>query len=119
MTGELFTKLFLGALPVALAGVIEAFSITKVTVEKIGGQLDANQELIAIGMANMFGSFFQAFPLSGAFGRTAVNNAAGARTQVSGFIGAMVVMMTLLFLTPVFYYLPQAISFNNTYFLFT
>ena len=68
-----------------------------------------NQELIAIGLGNIVGSFFQTYPATGGLSRTAVNNQVGANTPLAALISGMIVGFTLLFLTPVFYYLPQAV----------
>jgi SulP family sulfate permease len=68
-----------------------------------------NQELIALGLANVGGSFFQAYPVTGGFSRTAVNDQAGAKTGMASIISAGLIILTLLFLTPLFYFLPQAI----------
>jgi len=68
-----------------------------------------NQELISLGLANVFGSFFQSFPTTGGFSRTAVNDQAGAKTGLAAIISALLIVVTLLFLTPLFYNLPKAI----------
>jgi SulP family sulfate permease len=68
-----------------------------------------NQELISLGLANIGGSFFQSFPVTGGFSRTAVNDQAGAKTGLAAIISALLIVLTLLFLTPLFYYLPKAI----------
>ncbi|MCF6297898.1 MAG: STAS domain-containing protein, partial [Flavobacteriaceae bacterium] len=68
-----------------------------------------NQELIGLGLANVFGSFFQSFPTTGGFSRTAVNDQAGAKTGLATIISAVLIIITLLFLTPLFYNLPKTI----------
>ena len=72
-------------------------------------ELIPNQELKAIGLANFIGSFFQAFPTAGSFSRTAVNDELGAKSGIAALVAASIVLLTLLFLTPLFYYLPRAI----------
>jgi SulP family sulfate permease len=72
-------------------------------------KVDPNQELIGLGIANIGGSFFSAFPTTGGFSRTAVNDQAGAKTGMASIISAVLIALTLLFLTPLFYYLPKAI----------
>jgi SulP family sulfate permease len=69
----------------------------------------ANQELISLGLANIFGSFFQSYSTTGGFSRTAVNDQAGAKTGLASIISAVLIIITLLFLTPYFYNLPKAI----------
>ncbi len=103
-------SLFPIALTVAFVGFMEAISIGKAMEEKHKYyEIDANQELIALGSANMLGSFFQAFPVAASFSRSAVNNQSGAKTGVAMLISAILVGATLLFLTPIFYYLPNAV----------
>jgi len=62
-----------------------------------------------LGIANISGSFLQSYPVTGGFSRTAVNDEAGAKTGMSSIISALLIILTLLFLTPLFYYLPKAI----------
>ncbi|ANW96478.1 sulfate transporter [Wenyingzhuangia fucanilytica] len=98
------------ALTLALVGYMEASSISKSLEENIDGyQVDANQELKAIGFSNIIGSLFQSFPSTGGFARTAVNHQAGAKTGLASLIAALVVGLTLMFFTPLFYYLPMAV----------
>ena len=68
-----------------------------------------NQELMALGLANIGGAFFQSYPVTGGFSRTAINDQAGAKTGLAAIISALLIIITLLFLTPLFYYLPKAI----------
>ena len=98
------------ALTLALVGYLEAISIGKALEEKNNKvTIDANQELVALGSANIMGSFFQSFPVTASFSRSAINGEAMAKTQLSSLLSVVVVVATLLFLTPVFYYLPKAI----------
>lgn len=68
-----------------------------------------NRELIALGLSKFIGGFFQAFPTSGSFSRSAVNKEAGSETILAGFYTIILIVLTLLFLTPYFYYLPKAV----------
>lgn len=98
------------ALTLALIAFMEAISVAKAVEEKHDDyEVDPNQELIALGTSNIIGSLFQSYPTTGGFSRTAVNDQAGAKTGVSPIISALVVGLTLLFLTPLFYYLPNAV----------
>ena len=101
--------LFPTALAISLVGFMESIAVAKVYASKNRYEIDANQELIGLGFANMLGSVFQSFPTTGGFSRTAVNAQAGARTQVSALITAGIIGLTLLFLTPLFYFLPKAV----------
>lgn len=98
------------ALTLALIAFMEAISVAKAVEEKhTDYQIDSNQELIALGTSNIIGSLFQSHPTTGGFSRTAVNDQAGAKTGIAPMISALVVGLTLLFLTPLFYYLPNAV----------
>ena len=95
---------------IALVGYMESMAVAKAIQEKAGSyEIDPNRELIALGAANIGGSLFQSFPVTGGFSRTAVNYDAGARTNLASIISAATVALTLLFLTPLFYYLPNAV----------
>lgn len=98
------------ALTIALISFMESYAISKsVQARHKDYDIDANRELRALGLANMTGSLFQAFPISGGFSRTAVNDQAGAKTQLASLISAALIALTLLFLTSLFYFLPNAI----------
>lgn len=98
------------ALTLALIAFMEAISVSKAIEEKQNEyEIDSNQELIALGTSNIIGSLFQSYPTTGGFSRTAVNDQAGAKTGIAPLISALVVGLTLLFLTPLFYYLPNAV----------
>ncbi len=97
------------ALTLALVGYLETISIGKALEEKRGtDHIDANQELVALGTSNILGSFFQSYISTASFSRSAINNEAGARTNFAAIITVLLVVLTLLFLTPLFYYLPNA-----------
>lgn len=104
------SELFPIALALSLIAFMEAISVAKAVEEKRGEtRVDANQELVALGLSNILGSFFQSYPVTGGFSRTAVNDEAGANTGLASLISSAVVGLTLLFLTPLFFYLPNAI----------
>ncbi|TVQ09847.1 MAG: solute carrier 26 family protein [Balneolaceae bacterium] len=96
-------------LVIALVSYMESIAVAKAIANKRGYKVDANQELIALGGANLGGAFFQSFPTTGGFSRTAVNDQAGAATTVASVISAVLIGFTVLFLTPLFYYLPGAV----------
>ncbi len=94
----------------ALIAIMEAISIAKALQEKKKDhKIDPNQELIAIGLGNIIGSFFQSYPTTGSFSRSAVNEESGASTKVSLIIAALIVGLTLLFFTRIFYFLPTGV----------
>lgn len=98
------------ALTVSLVGFMESFAVAKAIQAKHKNyQVDANQELIALGTANLSAAFFQGYPITGGFSRTAVNDQAGAKTGMASIFSAILIVLTLLFLTPLFYYLPNAV----------
>jgi SulP family sulfate permease len=96
------------AITISLIGFMEAISIAKAMAARTRQRLDANQELIGQGLANATAGFFQGYPVSGSFSRSAVNINAGAVTGFSSVVTGLVVALTLLWLTPLLYYLPQA-----------
>ncbi len=96
------------ALVIALIGFMEAISIAKSMATRTRQRINPDQELVGQGLANIIGSFFQAFPVSGSFSRSAVNLAAGAVTGISSVVAGILVLVTLLFFTPLLYHLPQA-----------
>ncbi len=94
---------------ISLVGFMEAISIAKAIAAKTRQKIDPNQELIGQGLANLVGSLTHAFPVSGSFSRSAVNMNSGAKTGMSSVITGLIVLVTLLFLTPLLYHLPQAV----------
>lgn len=103
-------KLLPLALTICLISFIESLAIAK-TIEAMhkNYRVAPNQELIALGLTKIGGAFFHSYPTTGSFTRSAVNNDSGAQTGVSSMISAVLVALTLLFLTPLFFYLPKAI----------
>ena len=103
-------SLFPAALTIALIGFMESIAVAKaIHARHKDYEIVPNQELIGLGLANIGGAFFSAFPAAGGFGRTAVNDQAGAKTGMASIISAILIVLTLLFLTSLFYYLPNAI----------
>lgn len=97
------------ALVISLVGFMEAISIAKAMAAKTKQRINPNQELIGQGLANLVGSFSHAFPVSGSFSRSAVSLNAGAKSGLSSVFASVIVLLTLLFLTPLLYHLPQAV----------
>ncbi len=97
------------ALTLSLVAFMEAISVAKAIEERHGYRVDANQELRALGLANVVGSLFQSYPTTGGFSRTAVAEQAGGKTPVTAWIAAGVIALTLVALTPLFYHLPNAV----------
>jgi sulfate permease, SulP family len=88
---------------------MESIAVATVYAAKSRTEVDPNQELVALGAANLIGAFFRAFPTTGGFSRTAVNAQAGARTTLASLVSAGIIGLTLLFLTRFFETLPNAV----------
>ena len=97
------------AIVISLLGFMEAISVAKAMAAKTGQRLDPNQELIGQGLANLIGAIGKSYPTSGSFSRSAVNLQAGAATGLSSVFTSLMVVIMLLFLTPLLYHLPQAV----------
>jgi SulP family sulfate permease len=105
-----FQALIPTALAISLVSFMESIAVAKAIQAKHKNyKVVPNQELISLGLANIGGAFFQSYPVTGGFSRTAVNDQAGAKTGMASIISAGLIVLTLLFLTPLFYYLPNAI----------
>jgi len=100
--------LFPAALSMALMSSIESIGAARAFATQTEPRIDADRELVALGAAAIGAGLFQGYPSSGGLSQTAVNRAAGARTQLSEIIGAGVVVLTITLLTPLFARLPQA-----------
>ena len=109
LSWDMAMTLLPSAFVISLVGFMEAISIAKAIAAKTKQHIDPNQELIGQGLANMIGSLGQSYPVSGSFSRSAVNFNAGAITGMSAVFTALFVLITLLFLTPLLYHLPQAV----------
>ncbi|MFT4601583.1 MAG: SulP family sulfate permease [Arenicella sp.] len=98
------------ALALALVAFTEAISIGKsIEHQHDDYKINPNQELRALGISNIIGSFFMSYPTTASFSRSAINNEVGAKTGMASIIGGVVIALTLLFLTPLFFYLPKPI----------
>ncbi len=105
---NVITTIFAAALVIAIVGFTEAITIAKRIATETRQRLNVNQELLGQGLAKIVGSFFQSMPVSGGFTRTAVNFYAGAQTGFASVVASIVVMLALVWFTPLFYYLPYA-----------
>ncbi len=107
---ESFKALIPAAFTLALIAFMEAISVAKAIEERHDDyKVDPNQELIALGASNFIGSFFSSYPVTGGFSRSAVSDQAGAKTGVTAIVSAGLILLTLLFLTEYFFYLPNAL----------
>jgi high affinity sulfate transporter 1 len=108
------TRADLNALmPIAFAcfvmGAVESFAIGRMFGEKHGNRLDANQELVALGAANLAAGLGRGFPVSGGMSQSLVNESAGARTPLSGLIAALFTAAVALFASGLLRNLPQPV----------
>ena len=97
------------AMTLTLVAFLESISVAKALASKRREKVDANQELVALGIANLGAAFTGAYPVAGGFARSVVNYSVGARSGLASIITAGLIALTLVFLTPLFYFLPKAI----------
>ncbi|MGL5508765.1 MAG: SulP family inorganic anion transporter, partial [Microcoleaceae cyanobacterium] len=98
--------LITGAIAISFVGFMEAFAVGKFLAQKKRQKIDPNQELIALGFANISAGFSGGYPITGGLSRSVVNYSAGANTALASIVTAIMIAITLMFLTPLFYYLP-------------
>lgn len=108
ITREAVEALLLPAFFIAIIGYVESISVGRTLGAKKGEKIDSNQELIALGGANLASAAAGAFPVTGGFSRSVVNFDAGAKTQLAGIYTAVGIAIASMFLTPYLYYLPIA-----------
>ncbi|MET0051709.1 MAG: SulP family inorganic anion transporter [Candidatus Thiodiazotropha sp.] len=106
---DLLLALLPAALVMALIGFMEATSISKAIATSTGERVDTSKELIGQGLANIAGSFFGSYTVSGSFSRSAVAARSGATTGLFAIVSAIAVVLVLLFFTTYLYHLPQAV----------
>jgi len=97
------------AATIVLVSVVESIAVAKALASKRRQAIDPNQELIALGAANLAAGLFSGYPVTGGFARSVVNFQAGAITGLASLITAGGIALILLFFTPLFYFLPQAV----------
>jgi SulP family sulfate permease len=97
-----------GALAIAFIGLLEALSIAKAIAYQSGQKLDYNRQILAEGLANLTGGFFQAVPGSGSVSRSPINFQAGAVSRFSGVIASVAVAVAVLLFAPLLHYMPRA-----------
>jgi sulfate permease, SulP family len=100
-------ELSTGALAIAFVGIIEALSIAKAIAYRTQQKIDYNRQIMAEGLANLAGGFFQSLPGSGSLSRSAINFQAGGKTRFSGIVSAATVAAALLLFAPLLRYVTQ------------
>ncbi len=103
-----YLKLTGSAVGVMLVGFSEGLGAVKTYAARNGYQVSPNRELIGLGTANLAAGLSSGMVVNGSLSKTAVNGSAGARTQLSGLVVAVLTILTLLFLTGLFEDLPEA-----------
>ncbi|KAI9366042.1 sulfate transporter family-domain-containing protein [Zopfochytrium polystomum] len=99
----------LSAVLISVIGFVESIAVAKTYATKYNYSMSPNRELVAIGTANVLGSICGGWPAFGSLGRSAVNDASGAKTQVAGLITGIIILVTIIALLPLFYFLPKAV----------
>lgn len=105
----LWQQLLPTALVISFVGYMESIAVAKSLASKRRQKVGANQELLALGAANLGAMLTGGFPVTGGFSRSVVNYDAGANSGLASIVTAVLVALTVIFLTPVFYFLPQAV----------
>ncbi|TDG13785.1 sulfate permease [Seongchinamella unica] len=105
---ELWSQLAGSALLISIIGFVESVSVGKTLAAKRRQRIDPNQELIALGGANVASAVSGGFPVTGGFSRSVVNFDAGAETPAASMLAALGIALAALFLTPLLFYLPNA-----------
>ena len=105
---EVLKLLLIPSILIALIGYVESISIAKTLANRHRQKIDTNQELIALGVANLSAGISGGMPVAGGFSRTMVNYAAGAKTQLAAIITAILVGTVALFFTPLLQHIPKA-----------
>ena len=96
-----------GALGIALVSLADTISTASSFAARSGQEVRGNQEMVGIGVANLAAGFFQGFPVSTSGSRTAVAERAGAKTQLTGVVGALLIIVMIVFIPGLFRNLPQ------------
>jgi SulP family sulfate permease len=105
---DLIAALWLPALLISIIGYVESVSVGRTLGAKRQERIDADQELIGLGAANVASAFSGGLPVTGGFSRSVVNFDAGAVTQAASLMTAAMIALVSLFLTPLLYSLPTA-----------
>lgn len=101
-------KILLGGCAVALISFADTSVLSRTFAARFHTHVDPNQEMVGLGAANLAAGFFQGFPISSSSSRTPVAEAAGARTQVTGVVGAVAVAILLIAAPNLMRYLPNS-----------
>uniref|UniRef100_A0A8C0HPB7 Solute carrier family 26 member 2 n=1 Tax=Buteo japonicus TaxID=224669 RepID=A0A8C0HPB7_9AVES len=106
---NLIPNVALDAIPIAIIGFAITVSLSEMFAKKHGYSVRANQEMYAIGFCNIIPSFFHCFTTSAALAKTLVKESTGCRTQMSGMVTSLVILLVLLVIAPLFYSLQKCV----------
>ncbi|XP_066472566.1 sodium-independent sulfate anion transporter [Tiliqua scincoides] len=106
--GQMAQAMGAGLAVVPLMGLLETIAIAKAFASQNNYQIDPNQELLAMGFTNLLGSFVSSYPVTGSFGRTALNAQTSVCTPAGGLLTGVLVLLSLAYLTSLFYFIPKA-----------
>lgn len=104
---DLLPSIIIDSLVIAIVAFAVSLSLAKIFAKKHKYKIDANQELIALGTANVFSSLFACYPSSASLSRSSVQERTGGRTQVAGLVSSLFMLVFLLFLGPLLHDLPK------------
>ena len=102
-----WAAILMGGVAVALVSFADTSVLSRTYAARLRTPVDANQEMVGLGVANLAAAFFQGFPISSSSSRTPVAEAAGARTQLTGVVGALAITLLLLFAPGLLQHLPH------------
>ncbi|KAG8446516.1 hypothetical protein GDO86_014101 [Hymenochirus boettgeri] len=105
---EMIQEIGSGLLIIPFMGLLESVAIARAFASQNKYRINTNQELLAIGFTNILGSFLSTYPVTGSFGRTALNSQTGVCTPAGGVLTGLLVLLSLGYLTPLFFYIPKA-----------
>ncbi|XP_055877244.1 sodium-independent sulfate anion transporter-like isoform X1 [Biomphalaria glabrata] len=106
-SSEMFSKISAGIIVIPIIALMEAMAIGKYFARVNQYKLDPAQELLSYGIGNLVTSFFQGYAVTGTFSRTAINSQCGVKTPLGNIFTGVIVIISLYFLTPLFYYIPK------------
>uniref|UniRef100_A0A8C2BCQ1 Solute carrier family 26 member 6, like n=1 Tax=Cyprinus carpio TaxID=7962 RepID=A0A8C2BCQ1_CYPCA len=106
---SVFSEVVLDAFAMAIVGYAISISLGKTFALKHGYKVDSNQELVALGLSNTFGGFFQCFSVCSSMSRSLIQESTGGKTQIAGVVSGVIVLVTVLKLGSLFQELPKAV----------
>lgn len=115
---ELFSDVAVDSFTIAMVSYTVSISMALIFAQRLNYEIDFNQELLAMGIGNMFGSFFSCMPFSASLSRSSLQQSVGGRTQIASIISCSLLAIVLLWIGPFFEPLPN-VSIINFLFLYS